>query len=268
MAEPWKAIRQKRSGRASHIADVLENHLGRPLQRRRQSNPLDTLIATLLSQNTNDRNSYRAWLNLRKQFPTWEHVSAASWQAVAKAIEVGGLKNQKARRIKRILRAIRQESGRYDLGFLKKRSNDEIMDYLLSMQGVGKKTAACVLVFSFARDVFPVDTHIHRICNRLGLVKTKNADETYEAMQPLVPQGRAYSFHINLIRFGRETCRSSNPLCGTCPLYDECVYPGRDEFVRSEGDTRMSSARNRDFLITKEVAKGRVRGSAQTIRQT
>ena len=264
---PQTAIQRKLTARALRIADALESHLGRPAaQPRKRSNPLDTLIATLLSQNTNDHNSYKAWLGLRKRFPTWSRVDAASWQAVAKAIKIGGLKNQKARRIKKILRSVRLEAGKFDLGFLKRRSNEEVMDYLLSMDGVGRKTAACVLVFSLGRDVFPVDTHIHRICNRLGLVRTRNADETYDAMQPLVPSGRAYSFHVNLIRFGRQTCKSANPLCGTCPLFDECIYPARYEIVKAGNNMRMGSLRNRDFLITREIAKGRARRSPHTIR--
>lgn len=263
---PQTAIQRKNTARALRMADALESHLGKPARPRERSNPLDTLIATLLSQNTNDNNSHRAWLDLRKRFPTWSSVDDASWQAVAKAIKVGGLKNQKARRIKKILRSVRLEAGKFDLGFLNGRSNEEVMDYLLSMDGVGKKTAACVLVFSLGRDVFPVDTHIHRICNRLGLVRTRNADETYDAMQPLVPNRRAYSFHVNLIRFGRQTCKSGNPLCGTCPLFDECVYPARYEIVKTGRDTPMGSFRNRDLLITEEVAKGHGRRPSHTVR--
>jgi len=241
--------------RISRIADSLEDQLGRPRPPRKKSPPLNTLIATLLSQNTNDRNSYRAWLSLRKQFPSWERVHKAPWQTIAKAIEVGGLKNQKAQRIKLILQTILKQRGSFSLDFLKQMSDEQVMEYLLAMKGVGSKTAACVLVFSLGRDVFPVDTHIHRICNRLAMVKTKSADETFEAMKLLLPPGRGYSFHVNLIHFGRQTCRSNNPLCGQCVFFDECVYPQKH---RDPLRTASSNQQNRttDFLITEKIASG------------
>jgi endonuclease-3 len=248
------AIRLKK---VKQIADLLEGHLGRPSKPRGRSNPLDTLIATLLSQNTNDQNSYRAWLSLRREFPSWEQVVSAPRQAVAKSIEVGGLKNQKARRIQTILRSIHRERGSYDLGFLKGRTNEEIMSYLMSMKGIGTKTAACVLVFSLGRDVFPVDTHIHRICNRLGLVKTKSADDTYDGMRDIVPQGRAYSFHVNLIRFGRETCKAGKPLCGECVLFDQCVFPEKERFAATNGSVRGMPKKRSGFLITEQIARDR-----------
>lgn len=191
-------------------------------------------------------------MSLRGQFPSWVRAHKAPWQTIAKAIEVGGLKNQKARRIKLILRSILKERGSFSLDFLKELSDDQAMEYLLAMKGVGGKTAACVLVFSLGRDVFPVDTHIHRICNRLGLVKSKSADKTFEAMKPLLPPGRGYSFHVNLIHFGRQTCRSKNPLCAQCVLFDECVYP---EKHRDQASTPAIMHRNgtTDFLITEKI---------------
>ncbi|MCX6142055.1 MAG: endonuclease III [Ignavibacteriales bacterium] len=239
--------------RISLIADALEDQRGFPRLPKRKSRPLDSLIATLLSQNTNDRNSYRAWLSLKRQFPSWAGVHDARWQAIARAIEVGGLKNQKAKRIKLILRTILKERGSFALDFLQQMSDEQAMEYLLAMKGVGSKTAACVLVFSLGRDVFPVDTHIHRICNRLVFVKTKSADETYEAMKPLLPPGRAYSFHVNLIHFGRQTCRSSNPLCGQCILFDECLYPQKHRNLLSTSGTKRQKGTT-DFLITEKIA--------------
>jgi len=252
-----KRSQAARMQRGSRIAGILEGHFGSPAKPGRRSSPLDTLIATLLSQNTNDQNSYRAWLSLRKRFPSWEKVASASWQALASSIKVGGLKNQKAQRIKKILRSIYRETGKYDLGFLNDRSNDEVMEYLLSMKGVGKKTAACVLVFSLGRDVFPVDTHIHRICNRLGLVRTNSADRTFDAMKDLVLKGGAYSFHVNLIRFGRETCKANKPLCGTCPLFDECIVPEKQRIAAGTNIVRGVSNKRRDFLITEQIVRDR-----------
>jgi endonuclease-3 len=271
---PWSLIpgmpkmtsEARGSARVSLVADTLEGLFGRPTRPARRSNPLNTLIATLLSQNTNDRNSYRAWLALRKKFPTWKAVDKAPWRAIARAIEVGGLKNQKAQRIKRILRTIHRGKVGYDLDFLKRETNEAAMAYLLSMKGVGKKTAACVLVFSLGRDVFPVDTHIHRICNRLGIAKTKSADDTYSAMQTLVPSGKAYSFHVNLIRFGRRICRSSVPLCDICPLFDECTFPGKHEFASRNGSRRATSLKRGDFLITERIALKRSPGSTLSSR--
>jgi endonuclease-3 len=246
-----------RSKRVKQVADLLEGLLGRPSKPRRRSNPLDTLIATLLSQNTNDQNSYRAWLSLRRKFPSWEEVASAPWRAVAKSIEVGGLKNQKAQRIQTILRSIHRERGSYRLDFLKERTNEEIMSYLMSMKGVGTKTASCVLVFSVGRDVFPVDTHIHRICNRLGLVKTKTADDTFDGMKGLVPDGQAYSFHVNLIRFGRQTCKAGKPLCGECVLFDHCVFPEKGRFAAIRGTVRGLSKKRSRFLITEQISRDR-----------
>ena len=243
-----------RQRKAAALADALEALLGRPIQSGRRSKPLDSLIATLLSQNTNDRNSHQAWLNLRRKYPAWDKTVAAPVNAIARVIEVGGLKNQKARRIKEILRRVRQDAGKFDLRFLQRKTNEEAIHYLLSMKGVGLKTAACVLVFSMGRDVFPVDTHIHRLCNRLGLVKTKTAEQTYEEMQALVPQGRAYAFHVNLIRFGRKVCRAQNPLCGACPLYDDCRFPQKERYAKRESPGKKGSARNVDFMILDHVA--------------
>ncbi len=246
-----------RSRRAAKIAEILEGLLGKPSKPRSRANPLDTLIATLLSQNTNDQNSYRAWLSLKRRFPTWERVASASWRAVAKSIEVGGLKNQKAQRIQAILRSLHRERGDYHIDFLRGKPNEEIMEYLLSMKGVGTKTAACVLVFSFGRDTFPVDTHIHRICNRLGLVETKSADDTYKSMKDLVPRGRAYSFHVNLIRFGRQTCKARKPLCGECVLFEQCVFREKAIFAATGGTVRGMSKKQSGFLITEQIARDR-----------
>jgi endonuclease-3 len=230
---------------------------GRAKRSGRRSPPLDSLIGTLLSQNTNDQNSYRAWVNLRKKFPSWENVAAAPWQSVAAAIKVGGLKNQKARRIKEILRRVHRDWGAYSLSSLRRKTDVEVMDYLLSMKGIGEKTAACVLVFSLNREVFPVDTHIHRICNRLGFVSTRSAEETFHGMQSMVPAGKSYSFHVNLIQFGREVCRSSKPLCKDCPLFDECVFLQKHEYAESSTGVSRRSKASRDFFVTEHLSRNR-----------
>ncbi len=225
MARKENPSREILKAKTARAAKILENYLGIPTPAKRKTDPLDMLIATLLSQNTNDRNSHQAYQNLRKTFPTWEDVLQAPTKKLADVIRVGGMANQKSARIKNILKSIKKQYGKFNLNFLKKMDNDQVYQTLLSFKGVGLKTAACVLVFSFGRDVFPVDTHIHRICNRLGLVLgCKTPEKTFHAMQEIVPEGKAYSFHTNLIRFGRKVCKAQNPLCGICPLFKQCVY--------------------------------------------
>lgn len=239
--------------KAVRIAQILESHQGTPRQSRRQENPLDMLIATILSQNTNDLNSHRAYEKLRTQFSTWKRVLEAPVGKIARAIRVGGIANQKSARIKKILQTIQERYGNLSLNALKKKSHEEIISDLLTFDGVGVKTAACVLLFALKRKVFPVDTHIHRICNRLGLVKTNLADKTYEEMKRLVPPEKTYSLHVNLIRFGRSICGAQNPLCGVCPLYDECIYEGRDPLAGLITGTKLREKRHRGLLLPELV---------------
>jgi len=200
----------------------LEKAHGRPRPGVR-SEPLDELILTVLSQHTNDRNRDRAYAALRERFPRWEDVLAASDGAVAKAIAVGGLANQKGKRIRRILTRIRAEHGDLDLGFLKRWSDAKVGEYLRSFVGVGEKTANCVLLFALGRPAFPVDTHIHRLSIRLGLVpKASDAAAVHQRLGTLVPGRDAYAAHLNLIRHGREVCHARRPACGACVLADLC----------------------------------------------
>ncbi len=231
---------------------LLEKTLGEPKQSAKRAKPLDMLIATILSQNTNDQNSFRAFSNLKKQFPTWDAVRTAKTQAIASAIKTGGMANQKSVRIKNLLNRIYKEFGSLDMSFLKKKSNEEIFELLTSFDGVGTKTSACVLLFSLRREVFPVDTHVHRICNRLGFTpEAKTPDQTFEAMKNLVPEGKAYSLHTNLIRFGRKTCKAVNPLCGNCPLYDYCRYKDKEKYRKSTLNT--SASEKTDFMLLDNV---------------
>ncbi|MBI5396140.1 MAG: endonuclease III [Verrucomicrobia bacterium] len=184
---------------------------------------LGQLIETILSQNTTDTNSSRAFRELRRRFPRWDDVAAARPSAVAQAIWSAGLANTKAPRIQAILRRIQTERGRLSLAHLRKMSNSAAMDWLLSLPGVGPKTAACVLLFGMGRDVFPVDTHIHRLCRRLGMVSHfTSAEKTQEQMAGAIPKGRALAFHINLIRHGRLICRAQRPRCAVCILAAMC----------------------------------------------
>jgi endonuclease-3 len=208
--------------RAEQILARLDKAYGRPRQGAK-SDPLDELILTVLSQNTNDRNRDRAYASLRERFPRWSDVLLASDRAVAKAIAVGGLANQKSKRIRRILSRIRAEHGGLDLGFLKRWGNARVGEYLRSFVGVGEKTAACVLLFALGRKVFPVDTHIHRVSTRLGLLPDgSDAAAAHRRMGALVPARDSYSAHLNLIRHGREVCHARRPECGVCVLAALC----------------------------------------------
>jgi endonuclease-3 len=234
--------------RVARAANVLEKFLGLPRRSSRLPPPLDMLIATILSQNTSDKNSHRAYTNLRTKFPSWTSVADAPVRQIRSAIRIGGMANQKAPRIQMVLRAVRGRYGSYRLEALRRKDNDLVIKELTALDGVGVKTAACVLVFSLGRDVFPVDTHVHRICNRLGLVEhSPTPEKTFEAMRTLIPKGKAYSFHTNLIRFGRRVCRSASPACEQCPLFDECRYPAKRR-QRLAG-RRQSSADYRFMLL-------------------
>lgn len=237
------------------MAGILESSLGKPRQAVSLPRPLDMLIATILSQNTNDKNSHRAYAQLCKRFRRWEDVAVAPLRSIIGSIRGGGMANQKAPRIKETLLAVKGRFGGYSLSALKGMTNDQVMEELTQINGVGVKTAACVLLFSMGRDVFPVDTHVHRICGRLGLAPgCTTPEKTFTFMQPLVPKGKGYSFHTNLIRFGRRVCRSNNPACEICPFYDECIYPGKKMNL---GVKRAASKVDHDFMLLDNVGVAR-----------
>lgn len=217
--------------RTGTVLRALEEFLGTPDPPARCPPPLDMLIATILSQNTTDKNSHRAYRNLRRRFPSWSDVAAAPPGRIRAAIRSGGMAKQKSLRIREGLEHIRERFGVYDLSALRGMESREVLEELTRINGVGVKTAACVLLFSLRRDIFPVDTHVHRVCSRLGLVQeSRSPEETFEQMQHLVPARKSYSFHTNLIRFGRMVCRAQIPACGSCPLFNRCRFSGRARF--------------------------------------
>ena len=178
---------------------------------------------TVLSQHTSDINSSRAFAGLRERFATWEEVLDAPVDEVAESIRSGGIAQVKATRIQRILSEIDEREGALDLSRLAQLPDEEVNDYLCSLPGVGPKTAACVLLFSMERPAFPVDTHVHRVAKRLGLVGEKaSAELTQRLLQPRIPPGLRYELHMQLIRHGREICRAVTPLCTECALLDLC----------------------------------------------
>lgn len=210
--------------KAERIHALLLEHYGQP-QLKERLDPLSELVLTILSQNTADRNSHRAYDALRTRFPTWEDVLAAPVEEVAAAIEIGGLANVKAPRIQHILRQLAQERGALSLDFLAEMSVEEARRFLLTLPGVGPKTAACVLLFSLQKPAFPVDTHVHRVTRRLGLIGPKtSAEEAHDLLAELVPPEQYFAFHVNLIRHGRAVCHAGAPRCEICPLAPECDH--------------------------------------------
>lgn len=187
--------------------------------------PLDELISTILSQNTNDTNRDRAFEALVEAFPDWEAVRDADADEVIEAIRPAGLANQKGPRIQRVLEQISAEHGSLELSFLKDWELAEAREWLLRFKGVGPKTAAIVLLFSLGKPAFPVDTHVHRVSGRLGLRPEKmNAEKAHDHLADLLPPESFYDMHLNLIRLGREICHARNPLCEQCPLNEHCPY--------------------------------------------
>jgi endonuclease-3 len=187
--------------------------------------PLDELVSTILSQNTNDNNRDIAFNMLRSRFPTWESVRDAPLIQVTDAIRSAGLANQKAPRIQQILRKITSERGKLDLDFLKSWEPEEARNWLLSFTGIGPKTAAIVLCFSLGMPAFPVDTHIYRVTGRLRLRDVNmNVEKTHQYLECVFPQESYYSAHLNIIRLGRELCHPQKPDCLKCPLNRLCPF--------------------------------------------
>jgi endonuclease-3 len=198
--------------------------------------PLGGLVGTILSQHTSDINSERAYQQLVATFPTWEQVRDAPTNEVAEAIRSGGLANIKAPRIQDALLTLTQEQQKqggtnalseFLSDELAKRTSEEAWRYLRSIPGVGPKTAACVLMFNLDRPVMPVDTHVHRVGKRLGLIRPNvSADQAHEVFAKITPPQWVYPLHVNLIRHGRQICHAQRPACNACPLYRECAYVG------------------------------------------
>lgn len=185
--------------------------------------PLDELIATILSQNTSNQNSDAAWTRLKRRFPTWESVRRAKTTSIAAAIRVAGLSRLKAPRIKAILQQLHRERGVLSLDFLEDLSDREALDYLRRFQGVGPKTAACVLLFALGKPILPVNTQVHRVAKRLGLIGGRtSAEKAHELLARLVPRKLVLDFHVLLIRHGRQTCLPRRPRCTQCVLLDAC----------------------------------------------
>ena len=187
--------------------------------------PVSELVSTILSQNTNDVNRDVAFDRLRARLPTWEQVRDADVEEVIEAIRPAGLANQKGPRIQEALRFITQERGELELDFLADWPIEEAKTWLVSMNGVGPKTAAIVLLFSLGKPAFPVDTHVHRVTKRLGLIGPRvTREKAHDTLEELVPPKDYYAFHLNVIRHGRQVCTSRKPNCPDCLLAELCDF--------------------------------------------
>jgi endonuclease-3 len=215
---------QERQARTTQVHQMLLEIYGEPAWRP-HLDPVSELVSTILSQNTNDVNRDVAFERLRERLPSWEQVRDADVEEVVEAIRPAGLANQKGPRIQGALRTITQERGELELDFLADWPVEDAKAWLSSIKGVGPKTAAIVLLFSLGRPAFPVDTHVHRVTKRLGLIGPRvSREKAHDELEQLVLPEDYYAFHLNVIRHGRQVCASRKPRCASCILRDLCAY--------------------------------------------
>ena len=196
----------------------------------RDQDGMDELISCILSQSTNDTNRDRAFDQLKTAFPNWEAVRFADLDELIEAIRPAGLANQKAPRIQKALAVIHKTAGEYSIDFLDELSLDEAKAWLVSLRGIGPKTAAIVLCFAYNRPAFPVDTHIFRVSKRIGFLPEKlSADDAHPVMEAIAPPEDYYQFHIQLIQHGRDTCHARKPACERCAISEYCDYLASQE---------------------------------------
>ncbi|MBL8164808.1 MAG: endonuclease III [Anaerolineae bacterium] len=214
----------RRQQKYAPVAQALRQLHGYPTWRQSLP-PVDELIDCILSQSTTDANRDKAYDALKARYPTWEAVRDADTAEVIETIKPAGLANQKGPRIQEVLREITRQRGAITIDFLADLPLDEAKAWLTSLNGVGPKTAAIVLCFAFNRAAFPVDTHVHRVGQRIGfLPEGISADKAHPVMEAIVPPDDYYAFHLNVIRHGREVCNARSPHCERCPLTDYCDY--------------------------------------------
>ena len=213
------------------VTKLLEQEYG-PTERHSAQDPLDVLIATILSQNTSDVNSGRAFASLKASFDSWEAVASAPAEHIAQTIKSGGLSQIKANRIKQVLGRIEREQGRISLDSLNSKTMAEAKDYLMRLPGVGHKTASCVLLFSLGKPSLPVDTHVFRVAKRLGLIDSKvSIEKAHSLLQEQIPPSKVYQFHVHMIEHGRRICHARQPHCNICTFRSVC--PSSLQFHRS-----------------------------------
>lgn len=225
-------------------------------------NPVDVLVATILSQATNDVLSRRAFLGLKSRFPKWELVLVREPSEVESALACGGLHKQKTKKIRSALEKLKQDFGYITLDPLSDWTKGEIMEYLTSFSGIGPKTAACVIAFGLGKPAFPVDTHILRITRRLGLAGEKQKASSVQSMlESLVPDEIKMPLHLMLIHHGRQVCTARNPKCAGCPLHEKCSY-GQEAFLAENlpeskiRPTQKKTGNDLEVLIANEDSAG------------
>jgi endonuclease-3 len=204
------------------IIKLLEQEYGSPEWRQREE-PVAVLVGTILSQNTSDVNSVRAFNSLMSTFGSWEAIASAPVEHIAQAIRLGGLSRVKAVRIRQILEQIKREQSCISLDFLEAMNISEAKDYLMHLPGVGPKTASCVLLFALGKPCLPVDTHVFRVAKRLGLIASGvSVEQAHGLLQEQIPPSRVYQFHLQIIRHGRRICHARRPRCNECILESVC----------------------------------------------
>lgn len=206
----------------NEIIHLLGQEYGIP-QWRERTDPLSELIGAILSQNTSDVNSKRAFERLASTFGSWDRVVEASPDQIAEAIGCGGLSRIKAPRIKAILEGILESRSSLDLGFLRELPLPEAKAWLRALPGVGPKTVGCVLLFALGKAVLPVDTHVYRVSRRLGLIDSRvTPEQAHQLLEEIVPSEAVYQFHLNMLAHGRRICKAQRPLCDKCVLGEGC----------------------------------------------
>jgi endonuclease III len=233
-----KPAERKQRGIASRLDAVstrLRDIFGVPARKRTLPNPLDLLIATVLSQNTNDLNSHKAYINLKKRYDDFLDLATAKPREIERLIKVGGIAKKKSRTIVNLVREVARQFPRFDRKSLRSEDREILIERLRQLNGVGYKTASCVSLFALGDDdAFPVDTHVHRVLNRIGIVREKTPDKTFLAVRNSIPPGKGYEIHINLIKFGRKICTAQRPKCYECTLYDLCKWEEKSLQVPKE----------------------------------
>ena len=217
-----KPAEAKRRYTGLQVLELLEEEYG-PLRREQRLDPIAELVFTILSQHTSDLNAERAGRALKERFGAWEAVAGASVEEVEEATRSAGLARQKAPRILGSLGRIQELRGSLDLDFLRELPLGEAKAWLRELPGVGPKTAAVVLLFSLGMPAMPVDTHVHRVSRRLGLIGPKvTAEQAHDLMESQVPPESVYAFHVGLITHGRRVCHAQRPACSRCIFQERC----------------------------------------------
>lgn len=243
----------KKPRHAKEIFDAFEKEFGResmPAENFRYDEPLDDLMLTVLSQNTNDRNRDKAYTALRKKYPTWDRVARAPLESVIDCVKIAGLGEQKATHMQQILKILKEKFGEYSIKQLNEWETDDIRKFLVSLPGVGPKTAAIVLVFDLGREAFPVDTHITRISKRLGwALENWPATKIQEYLEATLDKSRFRGGHLNFLEHGRNVCDARKPKCEICGVRQYC------EYYKSSGSARKPSVKSKAKNDGKEAKR-------------